>query len=129
MVSPADLQAAVRKEMIDGKLSAEEADAAFEMLSSRIVQHPEWFPNDPGNVEVLNEQTIFDALGRENRPDRVVVVGNEARIVDFKFGREDEKYLRQLQRYASLYRQMGYVVRSADIWYVEDDKTVNVEYE
>lgn len=129
VVSPADLQAAVRKEMIDGKLSAEEANAAFEMLSSRIVQHPEWFPNDPGNVEVLNEQTIFDALGRENRPDRVVVVGNEARIVDFKFGREDEKYLRQLQRYASLYRQMGYVVRSADIWYVEDDKTVKVEYE
>lgn len=129
VVSPADLQSAVQTEMMEGTLSEDEAAAAFEMLGSRIGRHPEWFPESAEGVVVLNEQAIFDAFGQERRPDRVVVEGDSVRIVDFKFGKEDEKYVRQLQRYASLYRQLGYRVLSADIWYVEEGKTVNVEYE
>ena len=58
--------------------------------------------------QVLNEQSLFDAEGQEYRPDRVVLQGRRALIVDYKFGQEKESYLHQLRRYAALWHELGY---------------------
>ena len=47
-------------------------------------------------------------------------------IVDYKFGQEEEGYRRQVRRYARLWHELGYEIRGSYIWYVEDDKTVEV---
>lgn len=124
--TPSDLDKAVQKELMDGKMSEEEAELALKLLSERISSHPEWFPEEGSSVQIFNERAIFDAFGRENRPDRVLIRGREAHIVDFKFGRENDAYRRQLERYSSLYQSLGYEVKSAVIWYVEDDISINV---
>ncbi|MBR5076687.1 MAG: UvrD-helicase domain-containing protein [Bacteroidales bacterium] len=124
---PADLDAAVDAAVRDGRLDAAGGESARTLLRERIAAHPGWFPEASGSgVRVVNEQDVFDADGKVERPDRVVVRGREAVIVDYKFGREEESYRRQLRRYARLWHELGYEVRGAYIWYVEDDKTVEV---
>ena len=53
--------------------------------------------------------------------------GRKAVVVDYKFGRKEEKfYLRQVGFYCKTLRQMGYTDVSVYIWYVTLDKIVPV---
>ena len=66
----------------------------------------QWFAED---VRVLNETTILIPTGEQYRPDRVVIRGNEATIIDYKFGdKESKTYLQQVKRYMDLIGEMGY---------------------
>ena len=61
----------------------------------------------PG-VEVLNETTIMDCDGHLRRPDRIVFLDDEVMVIDYKTGKENEAYQRQLDEYCGLLRQMGH---------------------
>ena len=121
-----ELDAAVDAALRDGRLDAAEAEKARRLLRERIAAHPEWFPAAPDGVEICNEMDLYDADGRVERPDRVIVRGRTATIVDYKFGVELDSYRFQLKRYARLYRDLGYEVAGSFIWYVEEDKVVPV---
>jgi len=65
-----------------------------------------WFGSD---ARVLNETTILIPNGEQYRPDRVVIRGKEATIVDYKFGeKESRTYLKQVKQYMNLIAEMGY---------------------
>lgn len=118
-----DLDRAIDRAVTDGSIGAAHRERIRKMLAERISAHPEWFPEEKGAV-ILNERTVFDRQGRENRPDRVVIAPEGARIVDFKFGKKSDAHVRQVQRYAGLYESIGYKVLSGAVWYVESDETV-----
>lgn len=124
VVSPADLDAAVSAAVRDGQLDAAGGAQTLSMLRERIAAHPEWFPPQSPDVQVLNERPLYDADGSEHRPDRVILRGRTAEIVDFKFGREKESYGRQIRTYARLWHELGYDVKGAYLWYVEENKVV-----
>ena len=127
VVRPADLEGAVQAAVRDGRLEAAGGEAALKLLGEGIAAHPDWFPEAPGpDVRVLNERTLFDAKGREFRPDRVILRGREVTVVDFKFGGEAASYRRQVTRYADLWHELGYQVKGAYLWYVPDGKTDQV---
>jgi len=91
---------------------------SYEMLKSRIEAHPEWFTG----ASVRNEITIIDKYGKEHRPDRVIMdAERSATVIDYKFGERKDSYLRQVSRYMSLYRQLGYEKVKGCVWYVNDD--------
>jgi hypothetical protein len=52
------------------------------------------------------------------RPDRVVISDGKVLIVDYKFGEHDTGYRKQVERYAGIWRRMGYADVSASLWYV-----------
>jgi len=125
---PQELAGAVERAVRDGRLDAAGGRKALALLQERLAAHPDWFPPaEDGAAKVLNEQSLFDADGREYRPDRVVLRGRQAVIVDYKFGQEKESYCYQLKRYARLWHELGYDVAGAYVWYVEDDKTVKAK--
>lgn len=65
-----------------------------------------WFADD---VRVLNETTILIPTGEQYRPDRVIIKGNEATVVDYKFGdKESKNYINQVKQYMDLIAEMGY---------------------
>ena len=105
----------------DLPLSLDPADR--EMLSQRIGAHPEWFA--PGCAR--NEVTVFAANGSRYRPDRVVTLpdGGTA-IIDYKFGAARDSYLWQVRNYVRLYRGMGRRNVRGYVWYVPEDKVVEV---
>ena len=123
---PSDLRAAVDASLADGQYTSDEAEAAFELLESRIAAHPEWFDPDRA-AKCFNEVSIIGADGREHRPDRVIVsLDGSVRIVDYKFGEQRDSYRWQVKKYAELYRKLGYDKVSASVWYVREDVTVSL---
>ena len=75
-----------------------------------------WFD---GTYRVVSERDILLPGEGKARPDRVMVRGDEAVVVDYKFGRKEENaYRRQVGYYCKLLRQMGYRRVEGHIWYV-----------
>ena len=67
--------------------------------------HDDWFS---GNYHVLSEQEILIPSGNTQRPDRVMIIGNHAIIIDYKFGVERPSHREQILDYITLFSQMGY---------------------
>ena len=94
------------------------------LLAERMEAHPEWFA---GASRGRNEVSVFDADGTLHRPDRVVdMPDGSIAVIDYKFGAERNSYLRQVAGYVRLYRDMGYPSVRGYVWYVPEDKVVEV---
>ena len=117
---PSDLGPAVWQSVRDGDLDPDRMDEVERMLSERIASKGPWFP-ESGAV-ILNETSLFDADGREWRPDRVVIKDGKVVVVDYKFGEHNPGYRAQVARYAAIYRRLGYKDVSTAIWYVPTDE-------
>jgi len=91
-----------------GRISEEESkkvEAEMEYFWN-LPEVESWFGSD---ARVLNETTILIPNGEQYRPDRVVIRGKEATIVDYKFGdKESRTYLKQVKQYMNLIAEMGY---------------------
>lgn len=126
VIVPEDLELALTESFESGSIDAEERDEIRSMLSARIASARErgWFPADRNCV--FNETSIIDIDGEIYRPDRVVVEGDSVTVVDYKFGSPHPCYVRQISRYSSLYRQMGYASVKAALWYVPEDRVEEI---
>ena len=116
---PSDLAGAVRSSVLSGDLTEAEAEEVSALLSVRIseVASMGWFPEGKGCV--LNETSLIDTDGNIYRPDRVVLGDGKVLIIDYKFGEQDSRYLRQVRRYADIWRRMGYEKVYSFLWYVQ----------
>lgn len=121
-----DLEAAVHAAVVDGRLDPARETETLELLKSRISSHPEWFPASSESVSVRNEVSIFSPDGMEKRPDRVVESNGKTIVVDYKFGEPKPSYSRQVGSYCKLYRQLGRTDVRGYIWYVPEDRVVEV---
>ena len=104
----------------------------LELVGKKIASVKElgWFDE---KWEVLNECSILTANGDEKRPDRVLVCGTDAIVIDYKFGaysQEDTaqlgQYKRQVGRYKELLTCMGYTNVEGYLWYLSADKVISV---
>lgn len=83
----------------------------------------EWFG---GKYQVLTEAEILTPEGSVYRPDRLMTNGQEAVIVDYKFGNAKRpEHIRQVRTYMRLTAQMGYAVRGF-LCYIEQGERVEV---
>ncbi|MBR2300434.1 MAG: ATP-dependent helicase, partial [Bacteroidaceae bacterium] len=114
---------------MEGLISTQEEFKHIENIIRRAIKHPkgkEWFS---GKYRLFNECTILFRQGekhQQRRPDRVMVYGNEATVVDFKFGRENEEYIKQVQEYVRLLLQMGYENVKGYLWYIYSNKIIEI---
>lgn len=112
------------------------------LISNREKDHPEWFSPD---WKVINERAIIftdDAQGVMNkRPDRVIVKGDRAIVIDYKTavgvvsGAQEgfapsintlEENKGQVKLYAQLLTQLGFKQIESYLWYILDDEIVSV---
>ena len=122
----ADLDAAVKRAVVAGVLSWDESEEVRQVLHERIcsVESEGWFPEDASSV--LNEVEMIDKDGSVYRPDRVLRIGRSVKIVDYKFGAHYGIYEEKLSKYADIWRDMGYDVESACLWYVTTGDIVRI---
>ena len=65
----------------------------------------------------LAKLTIITPSGNMQRPDRVMISGKHAIVIDYKFGHEQPtSHLEQVRDYMSLLRQMGYTTEGYIIY-------------
>ncbi|ADQ79888.1 UvrD/REP helicase [Paludibacter propionicigenes WB4] len=104
----ADQQKAILSMIREGRISESEAETVEVEMEKfwNLPQTNDWFATD---TRVLNEITILTPRGEQYRPDRVVINGNKATIVDYKFGdKESKTYIQQVKQYMNLIAEMGY---------------------
>ena len=76
--------------------------------------HSDWFA---GQYTILAEQDILTPSGNMHRPDRVMINGNHAIVIDYKFGHEQPaSHLEQVRDYMALLQQMGYTTEGHIIY-------------
>jgi ATP-dependent helicase/nuclease subunit A len=123
--SRSDISRAIKMLVIDGKLPDEES-ADLEQRVNSLISSPQvadWF--SPSN-RVLNEAGILLKAGTTKRPDRVILKDGKTIVIDFKFGEENNNYMKQVKQYRTLLQEMGYSDIEAFIWYVDKNKVVPV---
>ncbi len=92
----------------EGRLKQEEAAKIAVDIDAfwKLDGVSEWFKE---GVETLNETTILTPEGYHYRPDRIILEGKTATVIDYKFGEHKRRsYERQVQNYLRLLREMGY---------------------
>ena len=121
----ADIDYALTKMLFEGKLSEKERQM-LKMQIAALIAKPEtkdWF--DPNN-RVKSENAILTQSGTY-RPDRVVFLGDEVHVIDYKFGeKQDAQYEKQVLQYMRQIKAMGHKSVKGFIWYVILDKIVPV---
>jgi len=122
--TPSDIPNAVRKLVLEGKLSEEDSDEIDGRVNEmiKIPQVADWFMPDN---KVLTEAGILLPSGVTRRPDRVIFKMGKTTIIDFKFGEENSHYSEQVNQYRNLLFDMGYKDIDAYIWYVDKNKIVS----
>lgn len=90
-------------------------DNIEDMFSNKLVA--QWF-SDVWDMR-LESAIIVPQSNSLKRPDRVLINGKRAIVIDYKFGSEKPaKYRRQIERYASLLSDMGYDSVEGYLWFV-----------
>lgn len=121
-----DVDKAVDEAVHAGVITVCEADGIRKLLRESIASVADrgWFPER--REQVMNEVSLIDTDGSLSRPDRVVLDGDRLYIIDYKFGQEENRYKRQVGAYADLFRRMGYGNVTSYLWYVLENKIVEV---
>lgn len=130
VITPEDVLPAVRALCRQGLLAHDEIPKIAGFIEERVCSSvvASWFD---GTWEMRTETEIYytDAKGERQkaRPDRVMLRGDEAVVVDYKFGRPRPEHKAQVAHYTALLSQMGYRQVSGYLWYVYEntlDKTI-----
>lgn len=108
IISINDIDAVVEKSILNGSINEQEAHNITTDLHS-ILDNPKIKKYFARNLTVKNEFEILTETGEILRPDRVVIIDNEAIVIDYKTGKKNaEKYHVQMQDYKNALLQLGY---------------------
>ena len=121
-----DIDDAISRLVFEGIIGRTETEEEIRKLTLRAFSQPQikdWYS---GSWQLFNEcDIIWQENGelRNRRPDRVMMRGGTIVVVDFKFGKPNKKYNKQVQGYMDLLIHMGYDANtiSGYLWYVEEE--------
>ena len=123
-----DAEKALRPYVNDGTID-EEQDAKLLETFHKVIDIPELKPAFAEDAVVKNEMDIHTYDGRIIRPDRYAETRQGVILIDYKTGKEHEKYYNQLRDYMSAIIQMNSMQQiKAYLVYIGDEvKAVEVE--
>lgn len=122
----ADIDDAISQLVFEGVIGRIETEEEVRNLTEKAFSLPQikdWYS---GNWQLFNEcDIIWQENGelRTRRPDRVMMKNGEIVVVDFKFGKPNKKYNKQVKGYMQLLIRMGYPPENIKgyLWYVEEE--------
>jgi len=120
-----DVEPLIEQSFAEGTINQKEKQTLTEQLQM-IFANPEvksWFDN---RAEVKVEVPIIANEKAEKRPDRVLIDGRNATVIDFKTGSEVSGHKKQVMMYRSLLLKMGYKNVDAFLLYISNNKVVKV---
>lgn len=120
-----ELEQVLESMYIQGKLSVEQKLHLANVLQNflNLAEVKPWFS---GKWKVKNERAILLGSGKIKIPDKVLIDGTSAIVIDFKTGKESAQYEKQIKEYMGILQQMGYEQVSGFLAYIEERKIVSV---
>jgi len=121
--SPDDFENAADKFISEGLCTVEEAQKLIH-LAARLLEHPVAGSFFKPGITVKNECEILMTDGKSYRPDRVIIDGTNAIVVDFKTGKPSPFNQTQILNYAAILEKMGYTSILKYLIYVDEELMV-----
>lgn len=124
-----DIDSAIDRLVFEGVIREEEKEEIIHEVVEKAFSMPEvqtWYS---GDWTLFNEcAIIYKENGKlqTRRPDRVMMKNGEVVVVDFKFGKENRKYNKQVKEYMKLLSDMGYTSITGYLWYVDEERIEKV---
>ncbi len=119
-----DIESAIQKLVFEGVIGSKETEEEIRTLTMKAFSLPEvqkWYS---GEWKLFNECAIIykdKGVLQTRRPDRVMMKDGQVVVLDFKFGKENKKYNKQVKGYMQLLSRMGYKNITGYLWYVEEE--------
>ncbi len=112
-----DIDLAITKALETGLISENQKKDVLSVLQEIVFNEnlKEFFAE---NNQVFNERSIIKKGVKTIVPDRVVVNGDNAFLLDYKTGNHQEKYVKQLSEYESALKEIGYNVQKKALVYI-----------
>ncbi len=121
-----DVPAALDQLLREGEIIAEDTAEVRRMMEA-IVNHSELAAYFQTGLTVLNERELFSGKAVILRPDRLVLMGTKAAILDYKTGQPKLEHRMQLQSYADAIKAMGLEMEAAILVYTQGEQ-INLDY-
>lgn len=118
-----DVDTAFENLIRNGDIANDEIESVKKSIV-QVLNHPELAVYFQLGKVIKNEKDIITEDGRILRPDKIILQGNEATLIDYKTGSPDSKYKEQLCTYSDALETMGYEVRNRLIVYINESVTV-----
>ncbi|MDD2381528.1 MAG: UvrD-helicase domain-containing protein [Mariniphaga sp.] len=120
-----DIEPACERALREGKVSREEKQEVAAKLNQSM-KNPvisRWFSE---TVQIVNERNLLDRQ-IVLRPDRLIINGKNAVVVDYKWGlMRPEKYRKQVKRYAGMLKKCGCEKVEGYLWYINQGEVEKV---
>ena len=103
-----------------GKINEEQAEELKAIIKREFSREcvAEWFNEEWDSIRNENDIICQEIIGTR-RPDRVMIRGRRAIVVDYKFGVEkNRRYTKQMAEYMRLLQKMGYTETQGFVWYL-----------
>ena len=114
-----DAEPSLKRLILGGQITQSQAcelRLQLQQLQLLIQQHNhnDWFS---GEYQIMAERDIFTPSGNMQRPDRVMIRGKHAIVIDYKFGQQKKRtYIEQVRDYMLLLENMGYTAEGYIIY-------------
>ncbi len=126
IITASDTERQFRLLQNEGLLGTDDLDEVRKQIRVILTndQVKPWFD---GTYEIKTEIPILTRSGRKYKPDRVMLKGNEAIVVDFKTGEPSPSHAGQIKKYREILQQMGYEVRGTYLLYTRGNKVEHIK--
>jgi len=117
---------ALQSALLEGLISKEEIGELTKKIHE-IIHHPKLEEVFIPGVICKLEAELVTQTGELLRPDRIIFKNDETILIDYKTGKENDKYFKQLYKYESALQSMGYKNIKKLLVYVDEMKVVPVK--
>lgn len=120
----ADIDSAIDRLVFEGIIGSKEIEQEIRTLTRKafaLKEVQDWYS---GTWQLFNECAIIykeHGVLHTRRPDRVMICRDNVVVVDFKFGKRNPKYNKQVHDYMNLLARMGYNNIAGYLWYVDEE--------
>ncbi|MHA7832426.1 MAG: UvrD-helicase domain-containing protein [Flagellimonas sp.] len=115
-----DVDPVLERLEIEGHFPKEAASDIKQKIMA-VVNHSKLKDLFVENLQIFNEREILTTDGRSLRPDRIVIFGNEATIIDYKTGKPSPMHKEQIANYADVLREMDFGIKQSIIVYIDQE--------
>ena len=119
IVSKEDISTIVNQYIFEGTISELQKKEITTILLE-VVNHHQLEQYFEKSNQVFTEQEIVTSDKHILIPDRLVLRENKIAIIDYKTGKSDKKYHRQVENYAITLMNLGYVIEKKLLVYINN---------
>jgi len=123
--STSEIEQVINRQLFEGLISEEEKKN-LEQKITELMAVPEVSDFFSPQWTVRSEREIILPDGEILRPDRVLIKGKQAVVIDFKTGKESPSHEAQVRRYAEVLLAMDYIDVKKYIVYVGEHRVKEV---